>query len=245
MRKRRSVAGESAITCPDVVAARDILAARHSHQPIAHMDDRFTRLVAMRRDILSCDVRDKFLVAIDIFVEDDTVFAPLAGWPKSTGAQKQPEFKRHVEARQPGLGVKLGTRDIVNREIAGLDDLGYSLEPVFATIHQLKGATRYEATIDNRKDDGIENRLVPGIERAIDKDASFRVRLGQVIAQVPRRRRRKARKMSRVEMLPPGTAGRTLRRSRGTDARIRPLCRSDLSLVLPLPLRFFIVTPCD
>jgi hypothetical protein len=67
--------------------------------------------------------------------------------------------------------VEFGAGDVVDAEAAGLHELHDLLDPDLAGIVNLERATRFEATVVNRKTDGPKERSVDLVKRTVDEDA--------------------------------------------------------------------------
>ena len=65
----------------------------------------------------------------------------------------------------------------MNGEIAIVNDFRKALQPRLRAVNQLQRATRRKTAIEYRENDGVEYRLVSGIERTIYEDAESRVRV--------------------------------------------------------------------
>lgn len=120
-------------------------------------------------NILSRDVRNGCPVAVRIAVEDQAGLVPVFPRPIKLGSQKQAQLQWHVESRKSRLPAQAYRGNIVNAKWALRNDPLYLFEPHLARIINLKCAPCSEAQFINGKNDGIEERFVGVVERAVDK----------------------------------------------------------------------------
>jgi hypothetical protein len=92
---------------------------------------------------------------------------------ETSRAQKQAQFKRHVEARQRRDSVRLGARDIMHAVAAFVDDSAYLLEPIDRRIVGFKSTPRSETTSNEGEYRRVEKQPVAIVERAIDENVAL------------------------------------------------------------------------
>lgn len=78
-------------------------------EKVAYLADRFIDPAAVGPGVLSAYIGDELLVAITFHVEDDRHLSLVLAGPKGLRAQENAELQRHVEARQTGAAIELGT----------------------------------------------------------------------------------------------------------------------------------------
>jgi hypothetical protein len=86
--------------------------------------------------------------------------------------EKEPEFERHIEARQTRVRVRLGLGNVVDGIGAPTDDSADLLKPDFPAIIGFAGATRREAGAHDSKDDSLEMVLIVSGERTVYENVS-------------------------------------------------------------------------
>jgi hypothetical protein len=150
-------------------------------QPVAHGLDHLAHLAAMRLDVHAGYVRQGLVVAVGFDVQDQDLSLPLPGRALQAQAQVGAQLERHVEPRQLGVAIQLDPRDVMDGKIAlgdHPDDLG---EPHCAAVAEVKGAARAISAGQEREADGPEQRLVVGVERAVDEDRARPRRLTLIL----------------------------------------------------------------
>lgn len=76
-------------------------------KPISNFSNCLIGIGCVRSDVLTGDIRYKFLVSISFAVENQAVFLLLFAASKALRAKKQAKFQGHVEARKIVCIVKL------------------------------------------------------------------------------------------------------------------------------------------
>lgn len=72
-------------------------------------------------DALADYIRDEFLKAVSIPIQDQTDLLALVALPKSRRADEKAEFERHIGAGKLVFAVELGARNVVGTKTAGPD----------------------------------------------------------------------------------------------------------------------------
>lgn len=120
-------------------------------------------------DVLTGDVRHESLVAIGLDVQHEAALLRLRRVTEALGAEEQPEFQRHVEARQ-GSRIQFCARNVVDAKRTVLDQLLDLRDPGAARVDRLQGAAWPEAAAQNGEDDCVKKGEIGAIERAVDED---------------------------------------------------------------------------
>ena len=110
----------------------------------------------MRGRVLSRDVRTELRVAITVPIQNQADLSPLRSVPERLGSEEQPQFKRHIESREVGLGVELSSGDVVDAELTSANKAKDLVEPNLTGVLNLKGRPRHKAAVMDRKNYGIE-----------------------------------------------------------------------------------------
>jgi hypothetical protein len=105
----------------------------------------------MRANILPSYIRDEFLIAMRIAVEDEGYFSSLAIRTHAFCTKKQSKLQRHVEARESVSSVELRPREVMDSQPTLFDDSKYLIDTDLAAIINFKSAARPEAAMDCRK----------------------------------------------------------------------------------------------
>ena len=124
----------------------------------------------MGMDVHAREIGNEPLIAVGLDVQDEQSLTLLPGAAVAFRAQKHAEFQRHVEPWQTGLGVEFSSREVVDAEPALLNQAEEPIHAGLARVIQLLGGSRAKAASVDRKDQGVEDRRVVIIERAVDED---------------------------------------------------------------------------
>jgi hypothetical protein len=84
-------------------------AARDIREPVPCHPHGFVGLTAMAVDIHPGQIRNGFLVAVLLCIENENALLPLRGDAEFPGAEEEAELQRHVETRQPMDRVDFGS----------------------------------------------------------------------------------------------------------------------------------------
>jgi hypothetical protein len=98
-------------------------------------------------DVLARDIGNKGLIAERGSVEDQRLFLSVGPPAESFRPEKEPEFERHIEARQTRVRVRLGLGNVVDGIGAPTDDSADLLKPDFpATDSRAQRGVKPERT---------------------------------------------------------------------------------------------------
>jgi len=111
-------------------------------------------------NILTGKIGDKLPITISVDVQNQAHLLPLSIATEPLAPQEEPQFQRHVEARQVRSGVQLYCGEIVYAELAFLHDSLDFREPWLARVVLRQRTTCDKAEIVDCKYDGIEDGLV-------------------------------------------------------------------------------------
>src|ERR1700730_15106926 len=75
--------------------------------------------------VMGGNVREELLIAVRFAVENQAVLGLVGPRPEALCTAEDAELERHVEARELGVGVKFGTRDVVDSEAAAGNQFEY------------------------------------------------------------------------------------------------------------------------
>lgn len=76
----------------------------------------------MRTNIVTSNIRDELLVAILFDIENQAYFLALLVAVESLASEKEAQLQRHVESRQAMNSIETHFRDVMNAELAVLND---------------------------------------------------------------------------------------------------------------------------
>lgn len=121
----------------------------------------------MRANVLACDVRAEFLIAVLFSIKHQTAFGALARIPEFFGSQEYPEFQRHIETGQPGASADTSARDIVNSVHAIPDEAVDLFDADFPAIFGFLRTPGDVAAVMNCEDGRAKKRTVSLVERDV------------------------------------------------------------------------------
>lgn len=126
----------------------------------------------MWRNVLPGDIADKLLEPEWISIKHEAGLSALIGDPKSSGDKKQTKFEGHIVPRQT-VFVQFDPRDIVDTPSAVSNQGSDFVDPGLARVVNFKRGTRDEATNEDNKHNGVEQRPISLVERTVDEDTTF------------------------------------------------------------------------
>jgi len=176
---------ELIVTVQDVQMSRDGCPARGVTKEVTNHLHQFLLAILMGGDVLARNIGNEGLIPVFVSIQDQAnlLFLPLIS--EVLRSQKNPQFERHVEARQAGHGVRFCAAYVVNAVPA----LGYDPEDFIysglAGVLDFEGTAGRKAACVNAEDQSPQERLIGPVEGAIDKNArSARLGLGHCDAAV-------------------------------------------------------------
>jgi len=91
-------------------------------------------------------------------------------------AEEHAKFKRHVKTRQGRFSIGFCPRDVMNAVTAFFDDLADFLEAIVRVVICFKRATRHKSGANDRKNNGVEEKLIAIVEGTVDEHIAVRIR---------------------------------------------------------------------
>jgi hypothetical protein len=121
-------------------------------------------------NILPGNVRNELSVSVLFAVQYQGPLFTLILWSEPPAPQEQAEFQRHAISRKICDRVEGDGGKVIDSKPALLDHPFDLCEAKICSIVLLQRTARDESEVANGKDDGIEYRPVPVVERAVDED---------------------------------------------------------------------------
>jgi hypothetical protein len=140
--------------------------------PISDRADRAFGVSAVWPNVLPRDVGDELPVAVLIGVEDQRALPVLVFRSIPLTAEEQPEFQRHIKPRQVRGWIQSYSREVIDSEAALFNHALDLRQPEVRSIVFLQSTARNETQIVHCEDNGVEDRLVAGIEGTVDEDVT-------------------------------------------------------------------------
>ena len=119
--------------------------------------DRLGRCIVLLPDVLPRDVREIFLVAISLRLEYQAALVALRRLPEVAGVEKHAQLEGHVEAGQCVDRVVLDPQNVMNAELALVDQAVDPIDPRGTRLFGLKSAANGVAAVNDREDDRVDS----------------------------------------------------------------------------------------
>jgi hypothetical protein len=158
------ILGKSGGACQDTAAWRAL-------QKVAHDADCVLRIGMVRRGIVAAQVGKISGKPIRLGDHDFDTIVPVQPAAESFCAERQTEFKGHVEARQLVV-TKFDARKIMDRAWTLSDQPNELVETDIAAVVFLQSTANPVSTSNDCKQECIEEVRIVVIERDVDKDVA-------------------------------------------------------------------------
>ena len=131
-------------TVQDVQMSRDGRPARGVTKEVTNDLDQFLLVILMGGDVLARNIGNEGLIPVFVSIQNQAnlLFLPLIS--EVLRSQKNPQFKRHVEARQAGDSIRFSAAYVVN----AIPALGY--DPEEFIYSGLAGVLDFEGTAERK-----------------------------------------------------------------------------------------------